>query len=251
MNLWPLLGVAVVIVGFAFRLSPILVVVTAGFTAGLAAGMSFLQILEKFGDAFIKNRFLLMFVFTLPVVGLLERNGLREFAMAAVKRLKAATPGRLLTLYQLLRQGTSALGLTSLGGHPQTVRPLVAPMTEAAGEQLVGTLEEGERQKLRAMAAATDNVALFFGEDLFLAFGAVLLIQGVLKEHGIIREPLGIAIWGLPTAICAILIHGWRLRRLDDRLRKQSQRQPAACPDLADERPSQPEDRRYLPEERL
>lgn len=221
MNLWPLLGVAVVIAGFAFRLSPVLVVVVAGFTAGLAAGMGPLVILEKFGDAFLKNRFLLMFVFTLPVVGLMERHGLREFAMAAVKRLKAATPGRLLTLYQLLRQGTSALGLTSLGGHPQTVRPLVAPMTEAAGEQVAGELTEPQRQGLRAMAAATDNVALFFGEDLFLAFGAVLLVQGVLKEHGIVREPLGIAIWGLPTAVCALLIHGWRLRRLDARLRRE------------------------------
>jgi uncharacterized membrane protein len=220
MNLWPLLGVLVIVVGFALRLRPVPVVVAAGLTAGLAAGLPFLRILELFGEAFLKNRFLLLFVLTLPVVGLLERRGLREFAQGAVLRLKTATPGRLLMIYQVLRQGTSALGLTSLGGHPQTVRPLVAPMAEAAAEQLAGGLESAERQRIRAMAAGTDNVALFFGEDLFLAFGAVLLMQGVLKDHGIGREPLQIALWGLPTAACALLVHGWRLRRLDARLRR-------------------------------
>lgn len=222
MNLWPLLGVAVVVAGFALRLSPILVVVLAGFAAGFGAGLGPIQVLELFGTAFLKNRALLIFLFTLPVVGLLERHGLREFAQAAVKRLKGATPGRLLMAYQVLRQGTSALGLTSLGGHPQTVRPLVAPMTEAAGEQLAPDLTHAEREKLKAMAAATDNVALFFGEDLFLAFGAVLLIQGVLKDAGILREPLQIALWGIPTALGALVVHGLRLRRLDAKLRRRA-----------------------------
>lgn len=219
MNLWPLLGVAVVIAGFALRLRPVLVVAVAGLTAGFAAGFPLVKVLELFGDAFLKNRFLLLFVLTLPVVGLLEAKGLREVAQGAVGRLKAATPGRLLLAYQVLRQGTAALGLTSLGGHPQTVRPLVAPMAEATGERMAD-LDEPGRQCLRAWAAATDNVALFFGEDLFLAFGAVLLIQGVLKDHGFVREPLAIAVWGIPTALCALGIHGWRLRRLDARLRK-------------------------------
>lgn len=221
MNLWPLLGVAVVVAGFALRLSPILVVVLAGFAAGFGAGMGPVQVLEVFGAAFLKNRTLLIFLFTLPVVGLLERHGLREFAQGAVKRLKGVTPGRLLMVYQLLRQGTAALGLTNLGGHPQTVRPLVAPMTEAAGEQVAPDLTEPEREKLKAMAAATDNVALFFGEDLFLAFGAVLLIQGVLREAGILREPLQIALWGIPTALGALVVHGLRLRRLDASLRRR------------------------------
>lgn len=215
MNLWPLLGVAVVVAGFALRLRPVLVVVLAGITAGLGAGLSVVRILELFGEAFLKNRFLMLFVLTLPVIGLLERRGLREFAQGAVQRLRSPSPGRLLMVYQFLRQATSALGLTSLGGHPQTVRPLVAPMAEAAGEKVAGTLDTEGRQRLHAMAAATDNVALFFGEDLFLAFGAILLIQGVLAEGGHRLEPLRIALWGIPTALAAFGIHAWRLHRLD------------------------------------
>ena len=39
---------------------------------------------------------------------------------------------KLMLIYLLVRQATSALGLTSLGGHPQMVRPLIAPMAEGA-----------------------------------------------------------------------------------------------------------------------
>lgn len=124
MNLLPLLGVLAVVVGFAARLNPVLVVVGAGVVTGLAAGLDATALLTVFGEAFVRNRLLLLWVFTLPVIGLLEREGLRERAQAWIKGLSAATPGRLLMLYQLLRQGTAALGLTSLCGHPQTVRPL-------------------------------------------------------------------------------------------------------------------------------
>jgi uncharacterized membrane protein len=121
-----------------------------------------------------------------------------------------------------VRQSTAALGLTSLGGHPQTVRPLVAPMCAAAAERIRPRLSEELRQRIFALAAATDNVALFFGEDLFIAFGAVLLTQGVFRQHGIDLEPLRIALWGLPTAILALMIHGARLVRFDRELEEDA-----------------------------
>jgi uncharacterized membrane protein len=37
-------------------------------------------------------------------------------------------------VYLLVREIAAAFGLTSLGGHPNMVRPLVAPMAEAAAE---------------------------------------------------------------------------------------------------------------------
>ena len=70
-----------------------------------------------------------------------------------------------------------AIGLTSLGGHPQMVRPLLAPMAEGAAEARHGPLPERVRHKLRAYCAATDNVGLFFGEDIFVAFGAIVLMM--------------------------------------------------------------------------
>jgi uncharacterized membrane protein len=214
-NYWPLIGVLAVVAGFALRLNPALVVVGAGFVTGFAAKLSPLEVLDLIGKAFTEKRYLLLFLVTLPVIGLLERHGLKERAQAWIAGLRGATTGRLLTAYLLLRQALSAIGLTSVGGHPQTVRPLVAPMAEGAAETAHGTLTDAERERIRAMAAATDNVGLFFGEDLFIAFGAVLLIQGFFADHGHALEPLQIALWGIPTAVCAFLIHAWRLHRLD------------------------------------
>lgn len=224
MSLLPLIGVLIVIVGFVLRLHPMAVVMAAALASGLASHLGVGQLLGVLGAAFLKNRYLLLFVLTLPVVGLLEREGLREHAESLMRGLSSSrlrlTAGRLLTAYQLLRQLSAALGLTALGGHAQTVRPLLAPMAAAAAER-DRPLDETWRERIFALAAATDNVALFFGEDLFLAFGAVLLSQGVLRQEGLIVEPLRIALWGLPTALAALAIHGWRLHRLDGRLARE------------------------------
>jgi uncharacterized membrane protein len=221
MNYWPLVGVAVVVAGFAMRLNPAMVVVAAGFATGLAAGLAPLDVLDVLGTSFTEKRYLLLFLATLPVVGLLERHGLKEHAQAWIARLRGATMGRLLVAYLFMRQLAAALGLHSLGGHPQTVRPLLAPMAEGAAEQRHGDLPDGERERIRAMAAGTDNVGLFFGEDIFIAFGAVLLIQGFFAEHGIALEPLEIALWGIPTAICAFAIHATRVARFERALARR------------------------------
>jgi uncharacterized membrane protein len=231
MNYWPLVGVAAVVLGFALRLNPAMVVVASGFITGLAAGLTPWDVLDVLGRAFTDKRFLLLFLLTLPVVGLLERHGLKEHAQAWIARLRGATMGRLLVAYLLMRQVAAALGLTSLGGHPQTVRPLLAPMAEGAAQLRHGELPLHERERIRAMAAGTDNVGLFFGEDIFIAFGAVLLIQGFFAEHGIALEPLQIALWGIPTGICAFAIHTVRVTRFERQLARrmaEAQEAPAA-----------------------
>ncbi|MGO4263062.1 DUF969 domain-containing protein [Lysobacter sp. TAB13] len=235
MNYWPLIGVAAVVLGFVLRLNPALVVVVAGFITGLAAQLSPLDVLEVLGKAYTEKRFLLLFLLTLPVIGLLERHGLKERAQLWVAKLRGATMGRLLIAYLLMRQLASAVGLTSLGGHPQTVRPLLAPMAEGAAQTRHGELSDEDLQRIRAMAAGTDNVGLFFGEDIFIAFGAVLLIQSFFAEHGLAMDPLQIALWGIPTAICAFVIHVVRVLRFE---RKLAQRVAQARQAAADRAPS-------------
>ncbi|MEP6634039.1 MAG: DUF969 domain-containing protein [Luteimonas sp.] len=222
MNYWPLLGVAAVVLGFVLRLNPALVVIVAGFVTGFAAHLTPFDVLDVLGRAFTEKRYLLLFLLTLPVIGLLERHGLKEHAQAWIARLRGATMGRLLIVYLLLRQIASSLGLYSLGGHPQTVRPLLAPMAEGAAETEIAQLGEDDRQKIRAMAAATDNVGLFFGEDIFIAFGAVLLIKGFFAEHGLPLDPLRIALWGIPTAVCAFVIHSVRVLRFERKLKTRA-----------------------------
>ena len=220
-NLWPLLGVAVIIVGFLMRAHPVLVVVAACGVTGFAAAMDIEHLLTSLGAAFIKTRNLpLIYLLPLAAIGLLERFGLREHAQAGVARIAQATTGRLLIFYLFVREGSAALGLTSLGGQASMVRPLVAPMAEGAAEVRYPALSDPMRYRIRAMAAATDNVGLFFGEDIFVAFGAILLMQTILRAEGIEVDPLHMALWGIPTAITAFIIHAWRLHRLDDAIRK-------------------------------
>jgi uncharacterized membrane protein len=211
MNYWPLLGVAVVVVGFVLRRNPALVVIVAGVVSALAAGIGAGDLLALLGTAFINNRALLLLVLTLPVIGLLERYGLRERAREWIAGFRGLTLTRFLLCYLGLRQILSMLGLTNVAGHPQTVRPLVAPMSEAAAERSVGALDDAARHRVRALAAATDNIGMFFGEDVFIALGAVLLIQGFYAQNGIALEPLSIALWALPTALSAFAIHGLRV----------------------------------------
>jgi uncharacterized membrane protein len=221
-NLWPLVGVGVIIVGFVLRYNPMLVVVLAALATGLAAPMPLMQIFSAIGTAFVKARNLpLIILLPLAVIGLLERHGLREHAQAWIARIASATVGRLLIVYLGVRELTAAIGLTSLGGHPQMVRPLLAPMAEGAAENRFGHLPEPVRQRVLAFCAATDNVGLFFGEDIFVAFGAIALMHTFLLSSNIDVEPLHIAVWGIPTAICAFLIHAVRLKRLDHWLERE------------------------------
>lgn len=222
MNYWPLLGIAVVVIGFVRRYNPVLVVVVAGLASGLLAGKSIGQLLALLGESFVSNRALLLFALTLPAIGVLERAGLREHVHAWILRMRGMTLARLLIGYLGLRQILSMIGLTNVAGHPQTVRPLLAPMSEAAAEKTFGPIDESARQKILALDAATDNVGLFFGEDVFVAIGAVLLIQGFYAQNGIVLEPLHIALWALPTAFCAFVIHAIRIAIFQRALRRAS-----------------------------
>lgn len=67
------------------------------------------------------------------------------------------------------------------------VRPLLAPMAEGAAEKNHGEIPGAVRYRLRAMSAATDNVGLFFGEDIFVAFGAIIFMHNFMLESGGIR----------------------------------------------------------------
>ena len=208
-------GIAVVALGFLLRFNPLLVVAAAALVTGLAAGLDPIAILAAFGKAYNDTRYITIIYIVLPVIGLLERQGLQERARGLVSAMRGATVGRLLLGYLLFRQATAALGLTSIAGHPQTVRPLVAPMADAAAE--AQGFDVAGRERVKAMAAATDNVGLFFGEDIFIAIGSILLIKGTMAQYGYDIAPIHLSLWAIPTAVAALLVHGARLLWLDRR----------------------------------
>lgn len=226
-----LVGIAVVVVGFIARLNPLVVILVAAITTGVLAAVgpgvdartlaaAGIDTISRFGQAFNDNRYFHITWLVLPVIGLLEHAGLQERARDLVTQVKAATAGRLMLIYLIVRQATSALGLTSLGGHPQMVRPLIAPMAEGAAETENGPLTNKARFRIRGMAAGTDNIGLFFGEDIFIAIGSIVLIVGFLEQAGVRVEALHVSLWAIPTAIVALLVHGARLLMFDCQVRK-------------------------------
>lgn len=213
-----LVGIVVVILGFILRVNPLLTVLVAGLSTGLVAGMGFDGVVAEFGRLFVDSRAVTLVVIVfLPVIGLLERYGLRERAQRLIRRSGARSAGGIILTYTAVRELAISVGV-GLGGHASAVRPLVVPMAEAAAEEAHGPLSEEGRDQIRAHAAAGENVGNFFGEDLFIAVGAVLLMSSFFDTQHMSVGVWSMALWGIPTGFVALGAMAWRTRLLDRRI---------------------------------
>ena len=206
MEVIKLIGVLIVIIGFALKIDTIATVVIAGIVTGLVAKIPPLQILEILGDAFIKNRTATLLALTLPVIGVLERYGLRDKAVDFIKKFRNATTGRIISIYQWIRSLAAAFSLR-LGGHPQFVRPLVVPMAEAAAENRYGTLDEKSHDAIKGKSAAAENFGNFFAQNCFMGASGTLLIVSTLVEQGYEAvNAQNIAMWSIPIALISAVL---------------------------------------------
>ncbi len=126
-----LIGILIIIVGFALKLNTIAVVISAGVVTGLVADMSIVEILRTLGETFVAKREMCLFLLTLPVIGLCERYGLKEKAIMLIKKAKGLSTGKIISGYLFVREIAITLSV-KLGGHPQFVRPLINPMAQGA-----------------------------------------------------------------------------------------------------------------------
>ena len=110
-----LIGVLIVVIGFAIKFDTIATVVIAGVVTGLVAKMSPMEILDTLGKSFINNRTATLFVLTLPCIGICERYGLKEKAIDFIRSIKNATTGRVILIYQAIRTLAAAFSVR-LGG---------------------------------------------------------------------------------------------------------------------------------------
>lgn len=215
-SLLTLFGLAVIVVGVGARINIMLVIILSALTTCLCSGASLVAAIATIGHYFTANRYMTVLWSILPLVGLLEHAGLPQASRTFIGRLGVNTPGHVLWLYFLLRQITAALGLTSLGGQAQMVRPLLAPMVEEAALRMKKQpLPDELSQKLKAEAAAVDNVAVFFGEDIFLAVASILLMETVLENAGLRISPWHLSFWAIPSALMAAAVTYIRMKRLD------------------------------------
>lgn len=200
-----LIGIAIIVVGFVLKLDTIAVVLIAAIVTGLVSGISFVEILEILGSAFVNNRLVTLFFLTLPMIGLSERFGLRMQATNLIQKLKGLTSGRMLMLYQFIRE-IAAFFSIRLQGHTQFVRPIVDPMVQAAAKLKYGEIDEEDREMLKAKSAASDNFGNFFAQNTFIAASGVLMITGTMKSLGYEITEIAVVQASFPIAIIALIL---------------------------------------------
>ncbi len=221
MEIIKLIGVLIVIIGFALKLDTIATVVIAGVATGLVAGIPIDELLSVIGEKFLGNRLATMFILTLPVIGLLERYGLKEKAVDFINKIKAATAGRIAILYQLIRVLSAAFSLR-IGGHPQFVRPLINPMAQAAAVTKYGKVDEKTEDEIKGLVASAENTGNFYGQNVFMASSGTLLIASTMAENGFAEATnLQVAAWSIPVAVASVVVSLVLNTAFDKRLDKK------------------------------
>ena len=202
MELLKLLGIVIVIAGFALKLDSILVILVAAVVTALVGGLGPVTLLETLGSTFVANRSMAIFML---VTGTLERNGLREAAAALIGKFKGATSGLVIGIYGVMRSVFAAFNV-GFGGVAGFVRPVIMPMAEGAIVAQGHEPNEEHVEELKGMAAGMENITWFFGQVLFVGGSGGLLVQSTLAGLGIEVELAQLAAIEIPVCIIATVV---------------------------------------------
>ena len=205
MELLKLLGIVIVIAGFALKLDSILVILVAAVVTALVGGLGPVTLLETLGSTFVANRSMAIFIIVMLVTGTLERNGLREAAAALIGKFKGATSGLVIGLSGIMRSIFAAFNV-GFGGVAGFVRPVIMPMAEGAIVAQGYEPNEEHLEELKGMAAGMENITWFFGQVLFVGGSGGLLVQSTLAGLGIEVELAQLAAIEIPVCIIATVV---------------------------------------------
>lgn len=215
-----LIGILVVILGFVLKIETLFTVLVAGIATGLVAGMDIVEILNTLGRSFTDNRAVSLFIMTLPVIGILERYGLKQRAVYLIQKLGKLTTGGVFSIYMIIRQIAGALSIR-ISGHPQFVRPLVEPMAQAAAKSKYKKVDVKDEEAIKALSAASENYGNFYGQNLFSGSSGVLLIASTLTGFGYTVSELDIAKASIIMAVIAFLVSAIQNYLFDKKLSKK------------------------------
>lgn len=200
MELIKLVGILIVIVGFALKKDSILIILCAAVVTALVGGLGITGLLETFGNSFVANRSMAIFILIMLVTGTLERNGLKEAAANLIGKVKGASPGKVIGLYGIMR-GIFAAFNVSFGGVAGFVRPIIMPMATGAIEASGKSINEEHLEEIKGMASGMENIAWFFCQVLFVGGAGGLLVQSTLASLGYKVELIDLVKVEIPVAI--------------------------------------------------
>lgn len=204
-NYLSLLGVLIVIIGFALKLDSILIVMVALIVTALTGGLGIEGMLETLGTSFVNNRGMAIFIIIMLATGTLERNGLKESAASLIKRFKKVSAGMIIDIYGVFRMIFAAFNV-SFGGVAGFVRPIIMPMALGTVESKGLEIDPQYEEELKGMSSAMENICWFFGQVLFVGGAGALLVQSTLKGLGY-EVTLGqLALVEVPVAVVALIV---------------------------------------------
>ena len=103
MELVKLIGILIVIIGFALKLDSILIILVAAIVTAITGGLGVEGLLTTLGTSFVSNRSMAIFILIMLVTGTLERNGLKESAAKLIGKIKNASAGAVIGAYGIMR----------------------------------------------------------------------------------------------------------------------------------------------------
>lgn len=205
MELLKLLGILIVIIGFALKKDSILIILVSAIVTAIVGGLGITGLLETLGSSFVANRSMAIFILIMLVTGTLERNGLKEASAKLIGKVKSSTPGMVIGSYGVMR-GIFAAFNVSFGGVAGFVRPVVMPMAIGAIESKGLEPNEDHVEDLKGMASGMENIAWFFCQVLFIGGAGGLLVQSTLADLGYEVKLEELARVEIPIGIFAVVL---------------------------------------------
>ncbi len=200
-----LIGILIVIIGFALKFDSILIIMAASIVTALVGGLGLEGFLEVFGKTFVANRTMAIFILVLLVTGTLERNGLKEAAANLIGKFKVATPGIIISIYGAIRGFFGAFNV-GIGGLAGFIRPVLLPMATGSIENKGHKVNEEHLDQIKGMSAGVENITWFFFQVLFLNGSGNLLVQTTLESLGYNVELIDLVKVEIPIAIIALSV---------------------------------------------
>ena len=215
-----LLGVLVVIVGFALKLEPIAIIFVSAIVTAICGQIPPVELLETVGSTFVANRTQLITLILMILTGTLERNGLKEAGAELIRKLQGLSTGMLMAVWGIAHEFFIIFKIP-IGSVPAYVRPILMPMTVGIVESNGRTVAPEHEETMKALYGMHYNVGNFFGQCCFAANASVLLIQSTLANIGYEVDVMQIVRVQIPVAAMAMVMAAVYTLVVDTRMSKK------------------------------
>ena len=205
MELIKLLGILIIIIGFALKKGAILIIISSPIVTALVGGLGISGLLDVLGSSFVKNRSIAIFIIIILVTATLERNGLKEVAKKLISKVKNVSSGTIIGIYAIMRGFFSSLNV-SFGGVAGFVKPIILPMAIGSVEAKVKKANENHVEEIKGMCSSSENIGNFFCNVLFIGSPGALLVQSKLEDLGYQVSLVDLAKVEIPVAIVALVL---------------------------------------------